>query len=124
MPLPPAETIRAKRDGRALSTAQIDDFVAGLVAPAGSAARWCDAQVGALAMAVVLRGMGRAESTLLQARDALLADQLKWADLAASVGFADQAHLSREFRRITGLSPRELSALLTQESYWMYQIWT
>lgn len=71
-----------------------------------------------------LRGMGRAESTLLQARDALLADQLKWADLAASVGFADQAHLSREFRRITGLSPRDLSALLTQESYWMYQIWT
>ena len=67
---------------------------------------------------------GRAESTLLQARDALLADQLKWADLAASVGFADQAHLSREFRRITGLSPRELSALLTQESYWMSKIWT
>ncbi len=71
-----------------------------------------------------LRGMGRAESTLLQARDALAADQLKWADLAATMGFSDQAHLSREFRRITGLSPRELKDLLTHESYWMYQIWT
>lgn len=71
-----------------------------------------------------LRGMGRAESTLLQARDALAAHQLKWADIAATMGFSDQAHLSREFRRVTGLSPRELKDLLTQESYWMYQIWT
>lgn len=71
-----------------------------------------------------LRGMGRAESTLLQARDALAADQLKWAEIAATMGFSDQAHLSREFRRITGLSPRGLKDLLTHESYWMYQIWT
>ncbi len=71
-----------------------------------------------------LRGMGRAESTLLQARDALSADELKWADIAATMGFSDQAHLSREFRRITGLSPRTLKERLTQESYWMYQIWT
>lgn len=70
-----------------------------------------------------LRGMGRAESTLLQARDALAADQLKWADIAAQMGFSDQAHLSREFRRITGLNPRAWKDLLTQESYWMYQIW-
>jgi len=71
-----------------------------------------------------LRGMGRAEGTLLQARDALAADQLKWAEIAATMGFSDQAHLSREFRRVTGLSPRELKDLLTHESYWMYQIWT
>ncbi len=71
-----------------------------------------------------LRGMGRAESTLLQAREAMAADQLKWAEIAATMGFSDQAHLSREFRRITGLSPRELKDQLTQESYWMYQIWT
>ena len=71
-----------------------------------------------------LRGMGRAESTLLQARDALAADQLKWVDIATMMGFSDQAHLSREFRRITGLSPSALKNLLMQESYWMYQIWT
>jgi AraC-like DNA-binding protein len=71
-----------------------------------------------------LRGMGRAEGTLLQARDALSADELKWADIAATMDFSDQAHLSREFRRITGLSPRTLKERLRQESYWMYQIWT
>ncbi len=54
--------------------------------------------------------MGRAEGTLFQARDALAADQLNWVDIAATMGFSDQAHLSREFRRITGLSPRELNA--------------
>ena len=30
------------------------------------------------------------------------------ADLAATVGYADQAHLSRECQRLTGLTPREL----------------
>jgi AraC-like DNA-binding protein len=70
-----------------------------------------------------LRCMGRAESTLLQARAALAADQLKWADIAATMGFSDQAHLSREFRRVTGSNPRELKDLLSQESHWMYQIW-
>lgn len=67
--------------------------------------------------------MGRAESTLLQARAALASDQLKWADIAATMGFSDQAHLSREFRRITGSNPRELKDLLSHESHWMYQIW-
>ena len=70
-----------------------------------------------------LRGIGRAEDTLFRARDALEANQLHWADIAADSGFADQAHLSREFRRITGLSPRQLKQVLTHESYWMYQIW-
>jgi AraC-like DNA-binding protein len=33
-----------------------------------------------------------------------------WADVAAAVGYADQAHLSREIRALTGASPRELAA--------------
>lgn len=70
-----------------------------------------------------LLGMGRGESTLLHARDALAANQLDWAEIASGMGFSDQAHLSREFRRITGLSPRNLKYLLTHESCWMYQIW-
>jgi hypothetical protein len=70
-----------------------------------------------------LRGVGRAEDTLFRARDALAINQLHWAEIAADSGFADQAHLSREFRRITGLSPRQLEQVLTHESYWMYQIW-
>jgi thymidine phosphorylase len=56
----PAEIIRAKRDGLALSTAQIGAFVAGLVD--GS---WSDSQAAALAMAVLLRGMDSAETVAL-----------------------------------------------------------
>jgi thymidine phosphorylase len=56
----PAQIICAKRDGRALDDAQIDDFVRGLVDR-----RWSEGQVAALAMAIVLKGMTRAETTTL-----------------------------------------------------------
>jgi transcriptional regulator GlxA family with amidase domain len=35
-----------------------------------------------------------------------------WADLALASGFADQAHLAREVRRFSGLSPTGLRACL------------
>lgn len=56
----PAEIIRAKRDGRALSTAQIQAFVRGLVDGG-----FADSQAAALAMAIVWRGMQRAECVAL-----------------------------------------------------------
>jgi AraC-like DNA-binding protein len=34
-------------------------------------------------------------------------EDLCWADLAASHGFCDQAHLGREIRRLSGLTPRQ-----------------
>ncbi len=55
-----AETIRDKRDGRRLSDAQIDDFVAGLVD-----GHWSDSQAAALAMAIVWRGLDAQETTRL-----------------------------------------------------------
>lgn len=68
----PAEVIRAKRDGRALDDAQIDAFVRGLVRR-----DWSEGQVGALAMAILLRGMTRAETvalTLAMTRSGTLLD--------------------------------------------------
>ncbi|MFN0185970.1 MAG: thymidine phosphorylase [Aquabacterium sp.] len=50
--LHPAEIIRAQRSGEALSAAQIEAFASGL-ADGG----WSDAQVGAMAMAIVWRGL-------------------------------------------------------------------
>jgi thymidine phosphorylase len=56
----PAETIRSKRDGHALTQAQIDDFVHGLVRRT-----WSEGQVAALAMAILLKGMTRQEAAWL-----------------------------------------------------------
>ncbi|HEU4370343.1 MAG TPA: thymidine phosphorylase [Methylomirabilota bacterium] len=57
---PPAEVIRRKRDGLALSEAEIAGLVAGLVDGTVS-----DAQVAAFAMAVYFRGMTREECAAL-----------------------------------------------------------
>jgi thymidine phosphorylase len=59
----PAEIIRAKRDGGALDAAQIGEFVHGLTGR--GRARWSEGQVAALAMAVLLNGMNRAECVAL-----------------------------------------------------------
>jgi thymidine phosphorylase len=56
----PQESLRAKRDGQALTAAEIRAFVAGIAD--GSLA---DAQVAAFAMAVCLRGMSDAETVAL-----------------------------------------------------------
>ncbi len=69
----PAEIIRTKRDGGALGPAQIQAFVRGLVD--GS---WSDAQAAALAMAIVLRGMDRAECVALTLAMTLSGQVLHW----------------------------------------------
>ena len=56
----PAEIIRTKRDKHALSTPQIQAFVQGLVDDS-----WSEGQVAALAMAILLNGMGRDECVAL-----------------------------------------------------------
>jgi thymidine phosphorylase len=58
----PQQVIAAKRDGAALSPAQINHFVSGLVSGA-----WGEGQAAALAMAIVLNGMSRAETVALTA---------------------------------------------------------
>ena len=71
-----------------------------------------------------LRGIGRAESTLLRVQQETPFGRIPWADISAAAGFADQAHLSREIRRLTGMRPSEFRQKLKQESYWLYQIWS
>lgn len=70
-----------------------------------------------------LRGVGRAEDSLFRARQANDSNDLKWSAIAVDSGFSDQAHLCREFRRVTGLSPGDLRRFVAHESYWMYQVW-
>ena len=45
------------------------------------------------------------------------------AGLAGGAGFADQSHLGREVRRVTGLSPARLEARIAQdEAFWFYRL--
>jgi thymidine phosphorylase len=69
------ELIRIKRDGGALTAAQIDAFATGLAD--GS---WSEGQVGAMAMAIVLRGMGTAETVALTEAMTRSGDVLDWRD--------------------------------------------
>ena len=67
------ELIRAKRDGRALSPAEVRAFAQGLAD--GS---WSDAQAGAMAMAVLLRGMEEGEMVALTRAFADSGKRLDW----------------------------------------------
>lgn len=71
-----------------------------------------------------LRGFGRAEQAFFRALDDG-DDPVRWADVAADTGYADQSHLCRETRRMTGFSPADLRRRIAEdESFWIYRIWT
>lgn len=72
----PQEIIAHKRDGRELSVDEITRFVAGI-----SDGSIVDAQVGAFAMAVVLRGMSAAETVALTLAMRDSGRILRWDDL-------------------------------------------
>ncbi len=74
------EIIRRKRNGRALSCAEIEQFVNGLVD--GS---WSEGQVAALAMAVFWRGMGRDECVALTHAMKASGRVMGWPDMPGPV---------------------------------------
>jgi thymidine phosphorylase len=69
------ELIRRKRDGGELTDAEIEQLVAGIADGAVT-----DAQVGALAMAIVWRGMSSAERVALTGAMTRSGDVLRWGD--------------------------------------------
>jgi AraC-like DNA-binding protein len=72
-----------------------------------------------------LQGLSRAEASFLLGLQAVQAEgELNWAALAAEAGYADQSHLCRESRRVTGFSPAELLRLMQEdERFWVYRVW-
>jgi thymidine phosphorylase len=68
-----SEVIRRKRDGRALTTEEIEFLVAGITDGSFS-----DAQVGALAMAMLLRGMEKDERVALTSAMTRSGQVLQW----------------------------------------------
>ena len=69
------ELIRIKRDGGTLSAAQIQAFAQGL-----ADASWSEGQAAAMAMAILWRGMDRAETVALTLAMADSGERLSWAD--------------------------------------------
>jgi hypothetical protein len=67
----------------------------------------------------------RTEAVFFAARERAERDEpLDWAALAQDGGFADQAHLIRATRRITGFTPGEFARrFLEDESFWLYRLW-
>jgi len=71
-----------------------------------------------------LLGLSRAERALIDAQIAYAHGRVKWADVAADAGYADQSHLCRDARRVTGLSPQQLlERIESDESFWIYRLW-
>lgn len=71
-----------------------------------------------------LQVRSRAEATFFQVRQAQDAGPVVWAELAVEAGYADQSHLCRETRRVTGLSPESLRRRVQDdEGFWIYRIW-
>lgn len=67
----------------------------------------------------------KTEGVFFAAREQYEAGQaFDWAALAQDEGFADQAHLSRVVKRITGFSPSDFAQrFIEDESFWMYRLW-
>jgi AraC-like DNA-binding protein len=50
---------------------------------------------------------------------------VNWAELAADTDYADQSHLCRETRRMTGFSPDDLRRRIgSEEAFWAYRLWS
>lgn len=70
------------------------------------------------------RTLERLERTLVEAREQDADRTSAWADVAAVGGYSDQAHLCRQARRCTGMSPGELARRANQdEACWLYRVW-
>jgi AraC-like DNA-binding protein len=71
-----------------------------------------------------LRAVSRAENAFYAVAAAEGGGDVNWADIAAGSDYADQSHLCRETRRLTGFSPEDLRRrITTEEAFWAYRLW-
>lgn len=70
-----------------------------------------------------LQGIGRMERALIEA-NTMGRTGSSWSDIALDCGFADQAHLCREFRRHLGMRPSDVRLKLDEDSHWVLRLWS
>lgn len=71
-----------------------------------------------------LRGLSRSERAFFDAVVAGKSGTVNWSDVASNTGYADQSHLCRQTRRITGFPPEELRRrIFADETFWVYRLW-
>ncbi len=72
-----------------------------------------------------LFALGRAERAFFEAlAQGDEQDDIDWPDIAASAGYADQSHMIRHARRITGFTPGALvRRVRTEPAFWAYRLW-
>ena len=71
-----------------------------------------------------LHVLARAETAFLRLM-AQHPEPVNWAEAAVDCGYADQSHLGRTARRVTGFSPESLRRRMwTEEPFWMYRLWS
>jgi AraC-like DNA-binding protein len=122
---------QAARPRQALQTQRYQDWAEGLALRAATSApgrslRQVERRIKQWAGQPLreLRGLGRAERAFFEALAAADQGRLNWAEVAAEGGYADQSHLCRESRRVTGFSPEELRRRIAEdESFWSYRLW-
>ncbi|WP_448203505.1 hypothetical protein [Azospirillum sp. sgz302134] len=71
------------------------------------------------------KSLVKTEGLFFSARERVEAGRpLDWAELAQDEGFADQAHLCRATKQITGFPPGEFARRFVEdESFWLYRAW-
>jgi AraC-like DNA-binding protein len=71
-----------------------------------------------------LQGISKLEQAFYARVAAERDDDARWADIAADCGYADQSHLTRATRRMTGFPPEDLRRRIReQEGFWAYRAW-
>jgi AraC-like DNA-binding protein len=71
-----------------------------------------------------LRAVSRAENAFYAVAAAEGQGDVNWADIAAGSDYADQSHLCRETRRLTGFSPEDLRRRIQcEQAFWAYRLW-
>lgn len=71
-----------------------------------------------------LRGLGRSEQAFFEVVVAHKTGSVNWSDVASQGGYADQSHLCRQTRLVTGFAPEDLRRrIASEESFWAYRLW-